>query len=117
LNELRGMGIKVSIDDFGTGYSSLSYLKDFPLDILKIDQSFIRNLQENNADAAIVKAVITMCEGLNLAIVAEGIETKEQGDIIRSFGCNFAQGFFYSKPLNKDHFEKLLLSKRFPLAT
>jgi diguanylate cyclase (GGDEF)-like protein/PAS domain S-box-containing protein len=117
LNELRGMGIKVSIDDFGTGYSSLSYLKDFPLDILKIDQSFIRNLQENNADAAIVKAVITMCEGLNLAIVAEGIETKEQGDIIRSFGCNFAQGFFYSKPLNKDRFEKLLLSKRFPLAT
>ncbi|WP_226658606.1 EAL domain-containing protein [Guptibacillus hwajinpoensis] len=117
LNELRGMGIKVSIDDFGTGYSSLSYLKDFPLDILKIDQSFIRNLQENNADAAIVKAVITMCEGLNLSIVAEGIETKEQGDIIRSFGCNFAQGFFYSKPLNKDRFEKLLLSKRFPLAT
>ncbi|MDO6657541.1 EAL domain-containing protein [Anaerobacillus sp. 1_MG-2023] len=117
LNELREMGIKVSIDDFGTGYSSLSYLKDFPLDILKIDQSFIRNLQENNADAAIVKAVITMCEGLNLSIVAEGIETKEQGDIIRSFGCNFAQGFFYSKPLNKDRFEKLLLSKQFPLAT
>ncbi len=117
LNELRDMGIKVSIDDFGTGYSSLSYLKDFPLDILKIDQSFIRNLQENNADAAIVKAVITMCEGLNLSIVAEGIETKEQGEIIRSFGCNFAQGFFYSKPLNKDRFEKLLLSKQFPLAT
>ncbi len=117
LNELREMGIKVSIDDFGTGYSSLSYLKDFPLDILKIDQSFIRNLQENNADAAIVKAVITMCEGLNLSIVAEGIETKEQGEIIRSFGCNFAQGFFYSKPLNKDRFEKLLLSKQFPLAT
>ncbi|MDQ0483482.1 EAL domain-containing protein [Guptibacillus hwajinpoensis] len=117
LNELRGMGIKVSIDDFGTGYSSLSYLKDFPLDILKIDQSFIRNLQENNADAAIVKAVITMCEGLNLSIVAEGIETKEQGEIIRSFGCNFAQGFFYSKPLNRDRFEKLLLSKQFPLAT
>ncbi|MBN8207170.1 EAL domain-containing protein [Bacillus sp. NTK071] len=117
LNELRGMGMKVSIDDFGTGYSSLSYLKDFPLDILKIDQSFIRNLQENNADAAIVKAVITMCEGLNLSIVAEGIETKEQGEIIRSFGCNFAQGFFYSKPLNKDRFEKLLLSKQFPLAT
>ncbi|WP_347550825.1 EAL domain-containing protein [Pseudalkalibacillus hwajinpoensis] len=117
LNELRKMGIKVSIDDFGTGYSSLSYLKDFPLDILKIDQSFIRNLQENNADAAIVKAVITMCEGLNLSIVAEGIETKEQGEIIRRFGCNFAQGFFYSKPLNKDRFEKLLLSKQFPLAT
>lgn len=117
LNRLRDMGIKVSIDDFGTGYSSLSYLKDFPLDILKIDQSFIRNLKENSADAAIVKAVITMCEGLNLSIVAEGIETEEQGEIVKKFGCNFAQGFFYSKPLNKEHFEQLLLSRKFPLAT
>ncbi|WP_270181578.1 sensor domain-containing protein [Alkalihalobacillus sp. CinArs1] len=117
LKQLRKMGIKVSIDDFGTGYSSLSYLKDFPLDILKIDQSFIRNLKENSADAAIVKAVITMCEGLNLSIVAEGIETEEQGEIVKRFGCNFAQGFFYSKPLNKEHFEKLLTSRKFPLAT
>ncbi|TLS37869.1 bifunctional diguanylate cyclase/phosphodiesterase [Pseudalkalibacillus caeni] len=117
LNELRSLGIKVSIDDFGTGYSSLSYLKDFPLDILKIDQSFVRNIQENNADAAIVKAVITMCQGLNLSIVAEGIETKEQGEIIKSFGCQYGQGYFYSKPLSKDTFERLLFRREEPVLT
>lgn len=99
INQLRSLGVKISVDDFGTGYSSLSYLRDFPIDILKIDQSFIRNLEEYNSDAAIVRAIITMCEGLNVTVLAEGVETKEQLTTLKKFGCNQIQGYYISKPV------------------
>lgn len=105
---LRLLGVKVSIDDFGTGYSSLSYLKDFTIDILKIDRSFVRNLRNGSHDGAIVKAILTMCDGLALTAVAEGVETEEQLNILKTFGCSYVQGFFYSKPLPVDEFQSFL---------
>ncbi|HET7578709.1 MAG TPA: bifunctional diguanylate cyclase/phosphodiesterase [Bacillales bacterium] len=108
---LRKLGVKVSIDDFGTGYSSLSYLKDFAIDILKIDRSFVRNLRDGSHDGAIVKAILTMCDGLSVTTVAEGVETKEQLDILRMFGCGRVQGFFYSKPLPVKKFEKFISTR------
>ncbi|MCF6136785.1 EAL domain-containing protein [Pseudalkalibacillus berkeleyi] len=99
INQLKGLGVKISVDDFGTGYSSLSYLRDFPIDILKIDQSFIRNLEDSNPDAAIVRAIITMCEGLNVTVLAEGVETEQQLKTLQQFGCNQIQGYYISKPV------------------
>ncbi|MFD1357232.1 EAL domain-containing protein [Fictibacillus halophilus] len=102
MQELRELGVKLSIDDFGTGYSSLSYLKDFPVDSLKIDQSFIRHLSDdffNTSDAAIIKAIIMMCEGLSLTTVAEGVESYEQMKLLREYGCHTAQGYIISKPM------------------
>ncbi|MDR7071955.1 bifunctional diguanylate cyclase/phosphodiesterase [Fictibacillus barbaricus] len=102
MEELRELGVKLSIDDFGTGYSSLSYLKDLPVDSLKIDQSFIRHLSEdyfNTSDAAIIKAIIMMCEGLSLTTVAEGVETFEQLKLLQEYGCHHAQGYIISKPM------------------
>lgn len=99
LVHLKQKGMKISIDDFGTGYSSLSYLKNFPIDTLKIDQSFIRNLTTYSGDAAIVKAIITMAKNLHLEIVAEGVETKEQLQFLQHEKCNMIQGFYLSKPV------------------
>ncbi|MBH0172773.1 EAL domain-containing protein [Fictibacillus sp. 23RED33] len=102
MQELRELGVRLSIDDFGTGYSSLSYLKDFPVDYLKIDQSFIRHLSDdffNTSDAAIIKAIIMMCEGLSLSTVAEGVETYEQMKLLQEYGCHTAQGYIISKPM------------------
>lgn len=99
LLKVKKSGMKVSIDDFGTGYSSLSYLKRFPIDTLKIDQSFIRNLTSHSDDAAIVKAIITMAKSLALEIIAEGVENKEQLNFLRQEKCDIIQGFYVSKPL------------------
>jgi diguanylate cyclase (GGDEF)-like protein/PAS domain S-box-containing protein len=102
MQELRELGVKLSIDDFGTGYSSLSYLKDFPVNSLKIDQSFIRHLSDdffNTSDAAIIKGIIMMCEGLSVTTVAEGVETYEQMRLLREYGCDTAQGYFISRPM------------------
>ncbi|MGM7700838.1 EAL domain-containing protein [Pseudalkalibacillus sp. Hm43] len=107
INQLRALGVKISVDDFGTGYSSLSYLRDFPIDILKIDQSFIRNLEEYNSDAAIVRAIITMCEGLNVTVLAEGVETKEQLTTLKKFGCNQIQGYYISRPVEAEAIKSL----------
>ncbi|MES2673744.1 MAG: EAL domain-containing protein [Pseudomonadota bacterium] len=96
---LKELGLKIAIDDFGTGYSSLSYLKGFPLDVLKIDQSFIRDMIADPRDAAIVTAIIHMAKGLNLKLVAEGVETQQQADILLAQGCNVMQGFLYSRPV------------------
>ncbi|ASV66270.1 hypothetical protein CKF48_02315 [Cytobacillus kochii] len=106
MKELQRMGIQVSIDDFGTGYSSLSYLKDLPIDTLKIDRSFIHNLRMNTSDAAIVKAIITMGKGLQLKVLAEGVETEEQMKVLKKLDCHFAQGYFFQKPLVNQEFEK-----------
>ncbi|WP_017303199.1 EAL domain-containing protein [Spirulina subsalsa] len=99
LRNLQQLGIKIAMDDFGTGYSSLAALKYFPLDKLKIDQSFIRDLTLDAQDAAIVKSVIALGHGLNLTVVAEGVETQTQLDWLKSMGCDLAQGYFISRPL------------------
>ena len=108
LGILKSMGLHLSIDDFGTGYSSLSYLKRFPIHTLKIDQSFIRNLNTSFEDAAIVKSIITLAHSLKLSVVAEGVETKEQFDYLYNHECDEIQGYLFSPPVSADEFTKLL---------
>ncbi len=108
LNNLKAMGLSLAMDDFGTGYSSLSYLKRFPLDIIKIDRSFIRDVVKSSEDAAIVKAIIAMAESLKLKVIAEGVETKQQLAFLSEQGCTHAQGFLFSHPLQANDISKLL---------
>ncbi len=102
LFELKELGILLSVDDFGTGYSSLSYLRRFPIDILKIDRSFINDLNLGSGDDALVKAIIAMAQSLNMSVIAEGVETKEQLDFLQTHDCSYAQGFYFSKPVSAD---------------
>jgi len=99
VNDIKKMGFKISMDDFGTGYSSLSYLKKLPIDTIKIDQSFIRDLEVDSEDFTIVLAIISIAKKLNMELVAEGVETKEQVKILKENGCNILQGYYYSKPI------------------
>jgi len=108
LNQLKQLGVRISIDDFGTGFSSLNYLKQFPVDTLKIDQSFVRELYNNPNDETIVKTIISMAHNLNLNVVAEGIETKEQLVFLQQHLCNEGQGYFFSKPLPVNELEVVL---------
>lgn len=104
LNQLVDAGVAISIDDFGTGYSSLAYLKRFPIKILKIDRSFIRDLTSNPSDAQLVETIILMAHNLGIGVVAEGVETKEQLEWLKGRGCEQIQGYFFSKPLPMDAF-------------
>ncbi len=108
LLEFRNCGIEVSIDDFGTGFSALSYLKQFDIDYLKIDRSFVKNLRESTSDKTLVEAIIVMAHKLGIRTIAEGVETEEQRDLLVSFGCDYAQGFLYSRPVPAKDFELLL---------
>jgi diguanylate cyclase (GGDEF)-like protein/PAS domain S-box-containing protein len=108
LSALRAQGIQLAIDDFGTGYSSLSYLTKFPIDALKIDQSFIRQISSAAGETAIVTAVISMGHGLNLHVVAEGVETREELGFLQKYQCDQAQGYYFSRPVPADEFAKLL---------
>ncbi len=108
LDRLRAQGVSIAMDDFGTGYSSLSYLKRFPIQTLKIDQSFIRDLNSDTEDAAIVGSIISLAKGLDLRVVAEGVESSEQMVFLNASGCNEVQGYFYSRPLPVDAFVKFL---------
>jgi len=102
LRELRALGIRVSLDDFGTGYSCMSYLQNLPIDTLKIDGSFVRNLGQNKAADGIVQSIVTLGKSLNLNLIAECAETQEQVNALSILKCDVIQGYFYSKPLNPE---------------
>jgi EAL domain-containing protein (putative c-di-GMP-specific phosphodiesterase class I) len=100
LTELRELGVLLAMDDFGTGYSSLSNLHRFPINTLKIDRSFITHMVENNENAEIVRTISGLAHNLGMDVVAEGVETREQLEILRGLGCQFGQGYFFSKPID-----------------
>ncbi|MDP2143742.1 MAG: EAL domain-containing protein [Gallionella sp.] len=108
MSELKALGVRLSLDDFGTGYSSLSRLKSFPLDMLKIDQSFIRDIHTDTNDAAIVRAVLSMSHEMQIQVIAEGVETAEQLDFLKSLNCEKYQGYFFSRPIRADEVEQYL---------
>jgi predicted signal transduction protein with EAL and GGDEF domain len=108
LDTLRAQGSRVSIDDFGTGFSNLSYLKQLPIDTIKIDRSFVRNITTDSSDAAIVKSIIAIARNLNLDTVAEGVETVEQLEALREYGCQKVQGYYFSKPIPVEQCQALL---------
>ena len=108
LANIKNLGIRLSIDDFGTGYSSLSKLKLFPIDTLKIDRSFIRNIPKNAEDRAITQAIISIGESLGLTVIAEGVETAEQLDILKQQLCDEIQGFYFNKPTDAQRFTQFI---------
>ncbi|MBC7516911.1 MAG: bifunctional diguanylate cyclase/phosphodiesterase, partial [Alkalinema sp. FL-bin-369] len=109
LTQLKATGIMIALDDFGTGYSSLSYLKQFPVNMLKIDRSFIHDVASNPNSAAVTDAIIALAKSLNLGITAEGIEAQEQVDYLQLRGCHEGQGFYFSRPLPVDQITQLLI--------
>ena len=111
LQQISDMGIELAVDDFGTGYSSLTYLKRLPINKLKIDQAFIGDLPGDEEDAAITKVVIALAHSLNLKVIAEGVETKEQRDFLIENKCESIQGYFYYKPVPGDEITKILISE------
>lgn len=110
LSDLRALGISIAVDDFGTGFSSLSYMAGLPLDVIKIDQSFIRKMAADEKSLAIVTSIKALAAGLNLTVVAEGVESKIEADILRTIGCEVAQGYFYAKPQPAETLQALLQS-------
>ena len=110
LHTMKVIGVKLSIDDFGTGYSSLSYLSRFPIDVLKIDRSFVAAISRDSNDAAIVASIINLAHNLKLSVIAEGVETADQLDYLRRHGCDQMQGYYFSRPLAPSDFEKLIQS-------
>ncbi len=108
LDQLRDMGVRIALDDFGSGYSSLTYIKHFKLDRLKIDRSFIQDIQSDSVDSAIINTIVMLAHILKLSVVAEGVETKDQYDFLCQIGCNTVQGYYFSVPVNACQIVKLL---------
>jgi EAL domain-containing protein (putative c-di-GMP-specific phosphodiesterase class I) len=111
LKRLKRLGLRVALDDFGTGFSSLNYMKKFPIDIIKLDKSFIHSIQEGGIDTLLIKNIIYLAHDLKYEVVAEGIETLEQLDYLRHYYCEFGQGYLLSKPLPKENIDVLLKNK------
>lgn len=112
LQSLKNLGLQLAVDDFGTGYSSLNYLKKLPVDIIKIDRSFVQDMVKHSYDLSIVRAVIQVAHSLQMKVVAEGVETEEQLAILKREGCDRAQGYYFSKPLATEQFEQLVQQKK-----
>jgi predicted signal transduction protein with EAL and GGDEF domain len=112
LGELKTLGVGLSMDDFGTGYSSLSHLRRFPLDTLKIDRSFVAEIENNSDSRAIVQMIMSLGRSLGMEMVAEGVETAKQASLLKSLGCEYAQGYFYSKPIDQEGMAEVLLESR-----
>ncbi|MDJ0598868.1 MAG: EAL domain-containing protein [Crocosphaera sp.] len=110
LQELRNMGVYISIDDFGTGYSSLGYLKKFPFNTLKIDQSFVKEINQNPQDVSIISAIMTLSRGFNMRVIAEGVENREQLELLQKLECEEMQGYFFSHPLSPDEILNYLIN-------
>ena len=108
LNELKSMGVKISLDDFGTGYSSLSYLQQFPFDLLKIDRCFVQDINTNATNAALTNAIIQMAHSLNLKVIAEGVETREELAVLYENNCDNIQGYLFSRPVKAEDFKRML---------
>ncbi len=117
LHELKKIGVRLAIDDFGTGYSSLSYLQQFPIDILKIDRSFVKNVHLQAGESAVARTIVSLSETLQLSTIAEGIEHLEQLQILRDLGCEFGQGFYFAKPLTEEQIDELLSKENDVLTT
>lgn len=117
LRELKGLGVRISMDDFGTGYSSLNYLKRFPIDTLKLDQSFVKDVATDESDAAIVSAVIQMAHSLKINVVAEGVETQQQLDFLRTQQCDMIQGYLFSRPLPAEQIEAFISARKAAVAS
>lgn len=111
---LKEVGVTFSLDDFGTGYASLSVLKTLPFDQVKIDQSFVKELLLNRADAAIARTVITLGDSLDINVIAEGVETEAHRNTLAAMNCNFFQGYFFAKPMPVDDFEEWIRAKDAP---
>jgi EAL domain-containing protein (putative c-di-GMP-specific phosphodiesterase class I) len=108
LTKLRDMGVRIAIDDFGTGYSALSYLRQFPIDTVKMDRSFVRSIGEGTADQALIRSVVQLGEALNMQIVAEGIEANTQLDSVTALNCDIGQGYLFAPPLDAEGMRGML---------
>ena len=117
LNQIKDMGIRVTMDDFGTGYSSLSYLRKIPLSCLKIDRSFIFDLNKNENADKLVASIVSMAHELGLDVVAEGVEEKHQADHLAALGCEYLQGYYFSRPVPHDEVVDMLQKQPMALAS
>jgi EAL domain-containing protein (putative c-di-GMP-specific phosphodiesterase class I) len=111
LRELREMGMRIALDDFGTGYSSLAYLSKLPVDTLKIDRAFVHGMTENPDDTSIVSTIISLGQGLRLKVVAEGVETEQQAQLLRLLRCDQVQGYLFSPPVAQERIEQMLAAR------